>query len=193
MNVINGIEERILISRLREGDKTAFELLFKHYYPGLVIYASQFIRDRDEAEEIVQDFFVRLWIKHQNIKPSSSLKSYCFQSIKNSALNFLRDKKISYPIIEELIEKSKSELLFDQDLYVVSELQQKIDKAVSELPEKCRKVFYLSRFRNMTNDEIAREMSISKRTVETHISNAIKVLKVELKEFLTLLILLNIL
>ncbi|MGC9342073.1 MAG: RNA polymerase sigma-70 factor [Bacteroidales bacterium] len=192
MNLINGIEESKLILMLSEGDKTAFEILFKHYYPGLVIYASKFVQDRSEAEEIVQEFFIRLWEKHHKIKSSSTLKSYVFQSVKNSSLNFIRDKKVSLPIIEELVQSSNSELIFNPDLYVASELQQKIESAVNSLPEKCREVFLMSRFRNMKNDEIAQELNISKRTVETHISNAIKVLKTELKEFLMLLIMLKL-
>ncbi len=192
MNQINGIEERNLIFRLSEGDETAFEILFRHYYPGLVIYASKFVQDSTEAEEIVQEFFIRLWEKHHTVKLSPTLKSYVFQSVKNSSLNFIRDKKVSLPIIEELIHRSGSALIFNPDLYVASELQQKIESAVSNLPVKCREVFLMSRFRNMKNDEIAQELNISKRTVETHISNAIKVLKTELKDFLILLIMLNL-
>lgn len=192
MNLINGLEESKLIIRLSEGDKTAFEILFRHYYPGLVIYASKFVQGRSEAEEIVQEFFIRLWEKHHKIKSSSTLKSYVFQSVKNSSLNFIRDKKVSLPIFEELVQSSNSELIFNPDLYVASELQQKIESAVNSLPEKCREVFLMSRFRNMKNDEIAQELNISKRTVETHISNAIKVLKTELKEFLMLLIMLKL-
>ncbi len=192
MNLINGIDERKLIIRLSEGDETAFEILFRHYYPGLVIYASKFVQDRTEAEEIVQEFFIRLWEKHHKVKSSSTLKSYVFQSVKNSSLNYIRDKKVSLPIIEELVQKSNSELIFNQDLYVASELQRKIESAVNNLPEKCREVFLMSRFRNMKNDEIAQELNISKRTVETHISNAIKVLKTELKDFLILLIMLKL-
>jgi RNA polymerase sigma-70 factor (ECF subfamily) len=192
MTSIKGIEESLLINRLREGDKTSFELLFKHYYPGLVTYASNFIQDREEAEEIVQDFFVRLWINHRQVKPSSSLKSYFFESIKNRALNFLRNIKIKHHIIEDLIQKSESELIFNEDLFVVSELQQKIENSINNLPNKCREVFFLSRFKNINNEDIARKMNISKRTVETHVSNAIKVLRVELKDFLMLLIILNL-
>ena len=193
MQDINGINESILIERLRNGDSTAFELLFRHYYPGLVVYASKFLQDRTEAEEIVQDFFCRLWEKRRNIKMSSSLKSYFFQSVKNRSLNLLRNIKISQPVISELIQKANKELIFDSDLYIASELQSVIEQAVNKLPDKCREVFLMSRFKNMKNDEIAIEMNISKRTVETHISNAIKVLKVELKEFLVLLVLLNLL
>ena len=192
MNLINGIDERKLIIRLSEGDETAFEILFRHYYPGLVIYASKFVQDRTEAEEIVQEFFIRLWEKHHTVKSASTLKSYVFQSVKNSSLNYIRDKKVSLPIIEELIHRSSSALIFNPDLYVASELQQKIESAVNNLPVKCREVFLMSRFRNMKNDEIAQELNISKRTVETHISNAIKVLKTELKDFLILLIMLNL-
>lgn len=75
MQSIQGIDEKDLIVRLKSGDQTAFELLFHFYYPGLVMYAIQFTTDRMEAEEIVQDFFVRFWQRHQQIIPSDSLKS----------------------------------------------------------------------------------------------------------------------
>lgn len=91
---INGISERDLTLRLRQGDVTAFEFLFHFYYPGLVVYAAQFVSDRDLAEELVQDFFVRLWQKHTGLLEADSLRNYFFSSVKNSALNFLKHKKV---------------------------------------------------------------------------------------------------
>lgn len=193
MNLINGFEEKLLIERLSEGDKTAFEIIFRHYYPGLVIYSSNFTRGREQAEEIVQDFFLRLWEKRFDIDSNRSLKSYSFQSIKNRSLNFLRDQKVKDEYIKELLQLSRENIIFNEDLYLASELQKKIEASMGKLPDKCREVFTMSRFKGMSNEEISSNLNISKRTVETHISKAIKILKIELKDYIGLLLLLSIL
>ncbi|MFY9150589.1 MAG: RNA polymerase sigma-70 factor [Prolixibacteraceae bacterium] len=192
MQTIHGIEEKDLIIRLKNGDQTAFELLFHFYYSGLVMYSTQFTTDRMEAEEIVQDFFVRFWQKHQQIISSDSLKGYLFSAIKNGSLNFLKHKKIEEKYIREMGELSKHHLAYNPDIYVASELQEKVKNAIDLLPEKCREIFILSRIRGMKNVEIATELNISKRTVETQISKALKVMRVELKDYVRLLILFGI-
>ncbi|HZK94146.1 MAG TPA: RNA polymerase sigma-70 factor [Prolixibacteraceae bacterium] len=192
MQTIHGIAEKDLIVRLKNGDQTAFELLFHFYYSGLVIYASQFTADRDEAEEIVQDFFVRFWQKHQQIILSESLKNYFFSSVKNGSLNYLKHKKIEDGYLKEIYDLSNEHLAYDTNLYVASELQDKIKNSIEILPDKCREIFMMSRMRGMKNEEIASELNLSKRTVESQISNALKVLRVELKDYTGLLILLGI-
>ncbi len=192
MQTINGILEKDLIVRIKDGDKTAFELLFHFYYPGLVIYASQFTADRCEAEDIVQDFFVRFWQKLQQILPDDSLKNYFFSSIKNSSLNFLKHKKIEAKHLKELTYLSNNHFAYNPDLYFATELQEKIKSSIEKLPDKCREIFIKSRIHGLKNEEIATELNLSKRTVETHISNALKVLRVELKDYVGLMILLGI-
>jgi len=192
MQIIQGIYEKDLIGRLKEGDQTAFELLFHFYYPGLVMYSTQFTADRMEAEEIVQDFFVRFWQKHRQILLTDSLKSYLFLSVKNSCLNYLKHKKVEEKYIRKMAELSNRHLAYDPDLYVVSELQEKVKDAIDLLPEKCREVFIMSRVQGLKNEEIATNLNISKRTVETQISKALKVLRIELKDYVGLLILLGI-
>lgn len=192
MQIIQGIYEKDLIVRLKEGDQTAFELLFHFYYPGLVMYAAQYTADRMEAEEIVQDFFVRLWQKHPQLNLSDSLKNYLFLSIKNRCLNFLKHRKIEEKYIRKMAELSSHHLTYNPDLYVASELQGKVKNAIDLLPEKCREIFIMSRVSGMKNEEIAKELNISKRTVETQISKALKVMRVELKDYVGLLIVLGI-
>ncbi len=189
MQTIHGIQEKDLIVRLKSGDQTAFELLFHFYYPGLVIYSSQFTADHAEAEEIVQDFFVRFWEKHKQLIPGDSLKNFFFSSVKNGSLNFLKHKKIEERYFNEMIGLSSRHLAYEPDLYVVSELQEIIKTGIDHLPEKCREVFIMSRIRGLKNEEIAVELNISKRTVETQISKALKVLRVELKDYVGLLML----
>lgn len=192
MQLIQGIYEKDLIVRLKYGDQTAFELLFHFYYPGLVMFSTQFTADRNEAEEIVQDFFVRFWQRHDQISLTDSLKSFFFLSVKNSSLNFLKHKKVEEKYIRKMTEMADRHLAYDPDLYVDSELQEKVKQAIDLLPEKCREVFMMSRLRGMRNDDIATELNISKRTVETQISKALKVLRVELKDYVALLILFGI-
>lgn len=192
MQTIRGFLEKDLIVRLQRGDQLAFEILFHFYYPGLVIYALQFTADRMNAEEIVQDFFVRMWEKHQQIIPCESLKSYVFSSVRHASLDFLKHQKIEKRYVDEMIELSKHHLAYDTNLFVSSEFQDKIRKGIDLLPDKCREVFVKSRLLGLKNEEIAEEMGISKRTVETQISKALKVLRAELKDYAGFLVLLGI-
>ena len=191
MQTIQGFLEKDLIFQLRNGDRSSFEILFHFYYPGLVVYSSQFTTDHMESEEIVQDFFVKLWQIHPEIQLTDSLKGFIFSSVKNSCFNYLKHKKIKQKYIAALGKLSENHLVYDPDLYIVSELQLKIKRAIDHLPDKCREVFKMSRIHGMKNEKIASELNISKRTVETHISNAIKHLREELKDYLSLLILLG--
>ena len=190
MTVIRGIEEKQLIERFIEGDETAFELLFRFYYRGLVIFVAQIITDRDEAEEIVQDFFVKLWIDRNSIKNTESLKNYFFVSVRNRAFNYLKKEQIREKTLNQLKEMVENDALFQPDLFVASELQQEILKAMEKLPVRTREIFMLNRFKGLSNDEIAHQLGLSKRTVETQISNALRILREELKDFRFLLILL---
>ena len=190
MQIIGGIPEKDLVTRVKEGDQTAFELLFHFYYPGLVIYASQFTANNiSDAEDIVQNFFIRFWEKHQQLKPGDSLKSYFFSAVKNRSLDFLKHKGVERNYIGEMIELSKNHLAYDTDLYIPSELQEKIKHSINQLPEKCRDIFVMSRLEGLKNEEIASRLQISKRTVETQISKALKILRAELKDYLGLLFL----
>ena len=192
MSVIHGISEKDLIVRLKNGDQTAFELIFHFYYPGLVIYSAQFLKDRAEAEEVVQDFFVRLWQKHQHLIPADSLKNYLFSSVRNGSLNVLKHKKIEEKYLKEMLDLTAHHLAYDPDLYVVSELQEKIKSGIDGLPGQCRKIFIMNRIQGIKNEDIALELEISKRTVETQISKALKLLRVLLKDYVSLLFLLGI-
>ena len=185
--VIAGIGEDVLVQRIIKEDKTAFELLFKYYYPGLVVFASNIVVNKDEAEEIVQDFFVRLWENRKSIKPGSTLKNYLFTSIKNRSINFLKNAQVKKHVIDELKKQIESELRYNPDIYVDTELQKRLKIAFSKLPPRTAEIFTLSRFKGFSNDEIANNLGLSKRTVETQISNALKILRKELQGYMTLL------
>lgn len=187
MQKINGIPENLLIDRFKAGDQSAYEMIFRFYYPGLVLFAAQYVMYEEDAEEIVQDFFVRIWQKRDQVNQTGTLKPYFFTSIKNSSLNFLYKQKHQDKLIQKIVKISENNLLYQPDVFVMSDLQDAIRKAVNSLPPKCREVFILSRINGLKNEDIANKLNLSKRTVETHVSNGLKQLRIELKDYIGLL------
>ena len=185
---IGGIEEDVLVKRMIDGDTTAFELMFRYYYPGLVIFAANIVANKDEAEEIVQDFFVRLWGNRKNIKTNGNLKGYFFTSVKNRSINFLKSNEVKRQIIDELTKQMESELRYNPDIYIDTELQRQLKAAFAKLPPRTAEIFTMSRFKGFSNTEIADDLGLSKRTVETQVSKALKILRKELRGYITLLL-----
>jgi RNA polymerase sigma-70 factor, ECF subfamily len=166
-------------------DIATFEILFKSEFKGLCHFAIQYVKDLDTSKEIVQEAFLNLWQKKDMIDLSKPVKSYLFTSVRNRCLNYLRDhKKFNTEIIE--LEDAVSGSYFQQpDKLVEAEIRQKIDSALHELPEKCRKIFILSRYERLKYQEIADRLEISIKTVESQMSKALQHMRVRLTEFLT--------
>ena len=182
------IDEKVLARRIKDGEHTAFEIIFRDYYRGLVVFASNFVQDIHAAEEIVQAFFVKLWEKRALIDDKQPLRSYLFTSIKNSSINYLMQKKVRKEALELIMQASEQHMLFNENLYMEKELQEKIIECIDALPERCREVFELSRNAGMKNEEIAVSLNLSKRTVEKHISNAIFTLRKNLTDYSCLIL-----
>ena len=140
------------------------------------------------AKEIVQDSFINLWDKRQNIDISKPVKTYLTTSIRNKCLNYLRDtKKFNTEII--LSDVLFQEVDFEQsDKLIEKELSNRINSVIDELPEKCKEIFLLNRFENLKYKEIAKKKDISIKTVESQMSKALKHLRERLKDYLILLI-----
>ncbi len=180
-----------LINRIIAGDEQAYELLFRRYYRRLCGFAFKILGDKNDSEEVVQEVFFNIWKNRQNLTPKENLKPYLFKSVQNLCFNFIRHRKVvdqSYRIIELIYENNPpaNENAFDKLL--AEELEVKIDHAIDKLPTECRKIFLLSRDEGLKYSEIAEKINISIKTVETQISRALKKLKVELKDYLTVLI-----
>lgn len=170
-------------------NKQLFEQLFRDHYKALCHFAERYLHDNDSAQEIVQDVFINLWQKKETISSDKSVKSYLYTSVKNRCLNYIRDnKKFRSQYLDVELEM---EIPFeDVDQFSESETQNRIEKALDKLPGKCRQVFELSRFEELKYKEIAERLRISQKTVEIHMSKALKILRVELKDLLLILIIL---
>ncbi|WP_236976014.1 RNA polymerase sigma-70 factor [Membranihabitans maritimus] len=175
------------IIRIQREDE--FENLFKENFQSLHSYAFTIIQDQFSAEEVVQTVFLKLWEKRENINFHTSIKAYLYKSVYNYSLNFIRDRKTRKQHSMESMRNTPSHTKEDENHETTSELMQKIQESLKELPEKCRTVFYLSRFENLKYREIAEKLDISIKTVEVHMGKALKHLRLSLAEYLPLLIL----
>lgn len=169
-------------------DAGQFERFFNQYHARMVLYAVKFTDDVETARDIVQEVFLKTWENRENINISSSLQSYLFVAVRNRCANFLKQKSISGKYTSETEAELKQ---IEADYYASAEEQnlllyeqetsKKIQQSVRDLPDKCRRIFEMSRYDGLKSSEIAGKLNISVRTVETQIYRALK----ELKEKLT--------
>jgi RNA polymerase sigma-70 factor, ECF subfamily len=178
-----------IAARIKLGDEQAFELFFRKYYVRLCAFANKFLNNPEEAKEIVQEVFSKIWEGRDEIDPEDSMKSYVFKIAQNLSINKLRRKKIetAYTEIYKLVYIEQLEFSAHESL-LAKELEENITRAVLNLPTECRRVFELSRVEGLKYREIAETLHISVKTVEAQMSKALKSLRLELIDYLTLLI-----
>ncbi len=171
------------VSRNTPMDHSSFEALFKQHFAHLCNFSKQYVQDENTAKDIVQKVFIKLWESRAQIDLNQNIQSYLFTSVKNRSLNYIRDNQKYRSRVLDL-DCGEIDLMAETDQSGVQELQAKISQALASLPEKCRLVFEMSRFKEMKYREIAEELDISQKTVEAHMSKAMKTLRVELKDHL---------
>lgn len=180
------IDEREFLESLRKGVSSSYVFLFNRYYSGLVVYAKHLLGSETHAEDIVHDIFTSLWEKRETLDVTISIKSYLFASVRNRCLNHLIHQRVHDEYQEAVLHKGDVSGMLTWDYYVESELSEMIEKAIDKLPPQCRKIFIMSRFEEKTAQEIADNLSISPRTVEKHIEKALRLLRLELQDYLPL-------
>jgi RNA polymerase sigma-70 factor (ECF subfamily) len=170
-----------LLRRLRAGDERALEQVFRAHYPSMVTVVRRIVFAPDVAEELVQDVFFKLWTKRENLAEIDALKTYLYRAARNTALNHLRRLKLEQAHEER--EAAKGEPSTSEatgDSAVASELTEAVQAAIDKLPTRCREIFLMSREGGLTYGEIATELGISIKTVETQMGRALKSLRLSL-------------
>lgn len=174
------LDEQVLVSRLRSKDRSAFELVFNSNFNVLVNYAFRFLDTREEAEEVVQDVFVKFWDKCEELAPESSIKSYLYRSVHNTCLNQIKHQKVKDAYKQHVINhmERSSEMQFEQS--DPDRLRAEILSEIDNLPPRCSEIFKLSRLEGLKYQEIADHLEISVKTVEVQMGKALKVLREKL-------------
>lgn len=186
MRIGYNCEDTSLLSAIKHGDERAFDMLFRKYYSMLCAYGHKFV-ELEEAEECVQDAFLWLWENKEVMVVQSSLSSYLFAIVHHRALNRINQKEVKSRVENYFCEEMQS-LIEDTNFYHIEELTLRIQEAVAALPESYREAFVMHRFKDMTYKEIADLLGVSPKTVDYRIQQALKQLRVDLKDYLPLLL-----
>jgi len=165
-----------------------FDKIYVMYYSRMFRFAKEYVLFDEDAENIVQDVFLLLWEKREVLDIQISLVSYLFALVKNKSLDYLRRKVIADEYKEELSVKLASLESLNYSFTSDEEIEQILMTAIDKLPERCRQVFLKSRIEGKKNREIADELDLSMSTVENQMTIALRKLRIELKDYLPLLL-----
>lgn len=172
-----------ITNRLKANDKTVLKELFDQHYNSVCQTIHRFIRDRSLVEDLAQNVFIRFWEKRQRVNIQTSIGAYFHRMAINEALGWLRKNKGKET--EEISPNTQEKQTYSvEDDFLQNELQAQVTTAINTLPPKCRTVFQLSRFEDLTYKEIAEKLGISVKTVENQMGKALRVLRAELKDYL---------
>ncbi len=185
--------EKQLFDLLKNGDETSFKVVYNFFYPRLFYFVLEYVPYKDMAEDIVHDTFLSLWRKRLQLKADTNLNAWLYTVARNNSLKKIRDEKYRNKIFREgqctafELELNASALSkLDTSDLSFSEIKRIIRATLEVLPSQCRIVFELSRFDNKKNRDISEELGISVKTVEGHLTKAIKIFRIALKDYLPL-------
>lgn len=174
--------QQFILDELQKGNERAFDFIFNKYYASLSRFSYSFVKDQDKAESLVQEVLIKLWEKRENLNHINDLLSYLIGMVRNQSIDYLRKKKTIFKVHSNFrIEESANTT---EEQVSKNEFEEKLLQTILKLPERCRIAFELSRFEGYSNKKIAQNMEISVKGVEALIGRSLKLLRVELKEFL---------
>jgi len=181
-------EDLFLLKCIQSDDRNAYEIIYKKYNSILFDQAYRILRDRESSMDIVQEIFVWLWTNREFLE-IKSLKPYLLAAVRFQVANFIRKNKVreDYLLNFEKIHANNPLIIKPSE---ISELKELIKDLTNLLPDRCREVFILSRQDHLPNKEIALKLGISEKTVEMHITLAIKKLRIGMRDYLNLLLIL---
>lgn len=185
------MRESDILSRFSKGEGSAFKHIYEHYFDIVFYYILSLVHNKVEAEDLAEDVFIKLWEKRKTIRVKKSLKNYLLSTAHNIVIDFFSSKKIMQEKTDQHPEvayiNETEELIFKEfsDTYLIAkDLRKEIHKAINNLPNKCRRIFKMSRLYDMKNIEIAKKLDISINTVEKQISIALRRLREVLSEYI---------
>lgn len=180
-------QQKELLVQLRANHKQALKKIFDEHYNTVFHAIYRIVSDKNTAEDLSQDVFMRLWEKRHQIIINGSIGAYIRRMAINEGLGYLR-KHRRYEV-EEIQDQHSPLTSSGEDVYMDGELEQQIQQAIATLPPRCKTVFVLSRFEELSYKEIGEKLDISPKTVENQISKALKIMRTALKGYLTFLLL----
>ncbi len=175
--------DQTILSLLQKEDERAMERIFDTYYAYLVKTAYHVLIDQHQAKDLVQDVLFHFWSKRATLSIESGLKAYLRRSVVNRSIDQIRRKK-RFGVAEEITDYNQaSTAVSTQEMMETSDLQSVIMTAIDSLPERCKLVFSLSRFEDMSHQEISDQLDISKKTIENQMTKALKTIRKAIQHY----------
>jgi RNA polymerase sigma-70 factor (family 1) len=178
MTAYTTLNDAELLALLRKDDEAAFTEIYNRYWKSLFAVAANKLGNLYEAEELVQDIFLDLWKRRNELDITNSLSSYISVAVNYKVINILARRSLSQRYSKELSHKKAHIDNGTEQWLQFEELRERLERSVAGLPEKCRLVFRLSREKGMSQKEIATTLNIAEKTVESHLSKALQSLRV---------------
>jgi RNA polymerase sigma-70 factor, ECF subfamily len=184
-----------IVRSLNERNERGFEQVFKTHFKDLCRYACTLVRDPEAAEDIVQNVFYRLWEKRKGSALPGSVTAYLYRSVYHESINYLKHQKIKRTHQSHVVRQMNDMTDTASKKVLLTQLEQRLQTSINELPAQCRTIFQLSRFEELRYREIADRLGISVKTVENQMGKALKFLRLKLIDLMPLLLfcLLNLL
>lgn len=157
-------------------NREAYKTIVDMHYEDVYLYAKNLSRDEDIAKDLVQDVFLKLWNKRADIKKSVLIKNWLYKSCKNKFIDFTRRNKKDVFLLETIYVELLNDIIQEDENNIQQKLQI-VEREIEQLPKKCQKVFILSKKEGLRNNEIAKHLNISLKTVEGHLTVAMKTLR----------------
>lgn len=159
------------------GNKGVLKIIedtFKCYYRPLNLYAIHYLKDLDEAEDVVQECFADLWEKLNSNKPVSDIKSYLYRMVRNKCIDHLREEM---SVMRDVLPVDLDSIVSDDESEKTSRIEARLWTAIDNLPERCREIFLLNKCDGLKDQEVADKMGLSIHTVDNQISKALRLLR----------------
>ena len=181
-----------ILHRLKEGDKRALTILYDSYWKPLFASSYLLLKDRELCEEMIQDIFIEIWNRRLELQIKVSIKNYLYACVRYKVFTeFRRDKPERVELYDDI--NGRFQYSTPETRMIHEELEQHVTLVVESLPDKCQIVFKLSRNEQLSHKQIAEQLGISTKTVENHITNALKILRDSLGNVLAVEIILHFL
>lgn len=169
------LEHDRILHGIKQGNEETFRQIFHAYYEGLCHYAFTLLRDMDDAEDVVQAMFLKIWEKRETLAITHTIKSYLYKSIYHQCINQFDRRTVRTRFQEQ--KAAVKYVAVQQPEVFPDELEERITTAINTLPKQCRRIFVMSRYQEMKYSEIAEALGISVNTIENQISKALKILR----------------
>jgi RNA polymerase sigma-70 factor (ECF subfamily) len=179
--------EREWLAGLRTGDARAFEQIFRAFAPPLADFAFSYVRQREGAEEIVQDLFCRLWEQRHTVEMPHGMRPYLWTAVRNRSLNALRDERLELTARERVAREADAQPASASPLdeTAARDLSDAVAQVIREMPVRCREVYTMVRVQHLAHEDVARVLRISPKTVEIHMTRAIGILRTRLAPWIS--------